>query len=98
MNNDLKKAPKIDFEKGFFKLMSNSVFKKTMKKVRKHRDIKFITTENRRNLVSEQNFHTIKFFTENLLSIEVKIKKQKKQKCVTKRKIKFEGEINQNEN
>ena len=63
-----KKAEKI-----FFKLMNNANFEeKTMKNVRKHRDIKLITTERRINyLVSEQNFHNTKFFTGNLLAIEM---------------------------
>ena len=46
---------------------------KTMENVRKHRDIKLVTTERRRNyLVSEPNYHTARFFTENLLAIEMK--------------------------
>ena len=53
-------------------LMNNSVFRKNMENVRKNRDIKLITTENRRNyLVSESNYHSTKFFTENLLTIEM---------------------------
>ena len=53
--------------------MNNAVFKKTMENVRKHRDIKLVTTERRRNyLVSEPNYHTTKFFTETLLAIEMK--------------------------
>ena len=53
--------------------MNNEVFGKTMENVRKHRDIKLVTTERRRNyLVSEPNYHTTKFFTENLLAIEIK--------------------------
>ena len=44
-----------------------------MENVRKHWDIKLVTTERRRNyLVSEPNNHTTKFFTENLLAIEIK--------------------------
>ena len=53
--------------------MNNAVFGKTMENVRKHRDIKLVTTERRRNcLVSEPNYHTTKFLTENLLAIEMK--------------------------
>ena len=44
-----------------------------MVNLRKHRDIKIFTTENRRNnLASEPNYHITKFFTENLLAIEIK--------------------------
>ena len=44
-----------------------------MENVRKHRDIKLITTERRSNyLVSEPNYHTTKFFTEFKLAIEMK--------------------------
>ena len=73
MNTDLGKKAKNDFEKYFFNLMNNPVFKKTMENVRKNRDIKLVKTERRRNsLVSEPNYHTTKFFRENLLAIEVK--------------------------
>ena len=58
--------------------MNNFVFWKTMKNVRKHRDIKLVTTEEKRNkLVSEPNYHTTKRFSENLLSIEMKKVKTK---------------------
>ena len=64
---------KNDFEKDFLKLTNNAVFGKIMENVRKHRDIKLDTTERRRNyLMSEPNYHTAKFFTENLLAIEMK--------------------------
>ena len=78
INTDLRKKAKNDFEKDFFKLMNNAVFGKTMENVRKHRDIKLVTTERRRNyLVSEPNYHTTKFFTEHLLATEMKKKRQK---------------------
>ena len=53
--------------------MNNAIFGKTMENLRKHRDIKLIITERRRNyLVSESNYHTAKFFTVDLLAIEMK--------------------------
>ena len=53
--------------------MNNAVFGKTRKSVRKHRDIKLVPTERRRNYcVSEPNYHTTKFFTEHLLAIDMK--------------------------
>ena len=54
----------------FLKLMNNTVFAKTMKNVRKHRDTKHVTTEARGNyLVSEPNYHKTNFFPKNLLAI-----------------------------
>ena len=59
---------------------------KNMENVRKHRDIKLATTEKRRNyLVSEPNYHTTKFFTENVLATEIKKITTKNQKKTTNR-------------
>ena len=63
----------MNLKKIFFKLMNNSVFGNTMENVRKHRNIKLVTTEEKRNkLVSEPNYHTTKRFSEDLLAIEMK--------------------------
>ena len=74
MNRDLRKKTKNHIEKDFWKLMNNAAFGKTMKIVRKHRNIKLVTTERRNYLVSEPNYHTTKLFTEDLLVIEMKKK------------------------
>ena len=73
MNTKLRKEAKNEYEKDFFKLMNNSVFGKTMENVRKQRDIKLVTTEEKRcKLVSEPNYHTAKHFSNNLLATEMK--------------------------
>ena len=72
MNTKLRTEAKNDFEKDFFKLMNNSVFGKTMENVRNHRDIKLVTTDERRKkLVSEPNYHTTKWFDKEFLAIEM---------------------------
>ena len=73
MNTKLIQKAKNNFEKDFLPLMNNATFGKTMEDVRTHRNIKLVTTERRRNyLVSELNLHTTKFFTYNLLAIEIR--------------------------
>ena len=63
--------------------MNNSVFGKTMENVKKHRDIKLVTTDEKRNkLVSEPNYHTTKHCSENFLAIEMKKTKVKMNKPV----------------
>ena len=59
--------------------MNNAVLgRKTMEIVRKHRDIKLVTAEARKNyLVSEPNYHTTRLLLENLLVIEMKKKPHK---------------------
>ena len=53
--------------------MNNAVFEKTMENKRKHKNIKYVTTESTMNyLVSEPNYHTTKFSTNNLLAIEMR--------------------------
>ena len=75
MNIKLRREAKNEFEKDFFKLMNNAV--------RKHRDIKVVTTDKRRNqLVSEPNYHTVKCFSENLMAIEMKKTKVKMNKPI----------------
>ena len=79
----MRKQSKNDFEKDFFKLINNAVFGKTMENVRKHKSIKLVTTDKRRNqLVSEPIYYTRKWFSENLLATEMKKTKVKMNKPV----------------
>ena len=83
MNTELRKVAKHDFEKDLFKLMNNSVFGKTMENIRKHRDIKLVTTDKKRSkLVSEPNYHTINLISEDLSIIEMKKTKVKMNKRI----------------
>ena len=73
MNTELRKNVVNEFEKDFFKLMNNTVFGRTMKNVRNHRDSKLVTSEKRRKrLLSEPNYHSCKNFCDHLMAIEMK--------------------------
>ena len=63
--------------------MNYAVFGITMENIRKHRDMKLVPTDKRRNqLVSEPNYHKATCFSENLLTIEMKETKVKMNKAV----------------
>ena len=82
-NTELRKLARNDVEKDLFKLMNNSVFGKTMENIRKHRDIKLVTTDKKRSkLVSKPNYHTINLVSENLSIIEMKKTKVKMNKPI----------------
>ena len=74
MNTKLRTEAKNDLEKDFLKLINNVVFgKKTMENVRKRRYIKLVKTDKKRNpLGSEPNYHTTRYFSEDLLAIEMR--------------------------
>ena len=81
MNTELRKLAKDDFEKDLFKIMNNAVFGKTMENIRKHRNIKLVTTDKKRNkLVSEPSYHTINYILEDLSIIEMNKTKAKMNK------------------
>ena len=83
MNTELRKIAKNDFENDSFKLMNNTVFGKTMENVRKHRDIKLVITDKKRSkLVSEPNYHTMNYISEDLSIIEMKRTKVKMNKPI----------------
>ena len=83
MNTELRKIAKNHFEKDFFKLMNNAVFEKTMENVRKHRDTKLVTSDKKRSkLVSEPNYHTMNYISEDLSKIKMKRTKVKMNKPI----------------
>ena len=83
MNTELRKLAKDDFEKDLFKLMNNAVFRKTMENIRKHRDIKLVTTDKKRNkLLSESNYHTMNYISKDLSVIEMNKTKVKMNKTI----------------
>ena len=82
-NTKLRKVAPNDFKKDFFKLMNNAVFGKTMEYIRKHRDIKSVTTDKKRSkLVSEPNYHTINLISEDLSITDMKKTKVKMNKPI----------------
>ena len=71
-NTQLRMAATNDFEKDFFKLMNNSVFGKTMENIRKHRNIKLVTTEEKYlRTVMKPNFKSGTLFGKNLMGCEM---------------------------
>ena len=71
-NTQLRTAATNDFEKDFYKLMNNSVFRKTMENIRKHRNIKLVMTEEKYlHTVMKPNFKPGVLFGENLMGCEM---------------------------
>ena len=71
-NTQLRTAATNDFEKDFFKLMNDLVFGKTMENIRKHRNIKLVTTEEKYlRMVMKPNFKSGVLFGENLMGCEM---------------------------
>ena len=73
MNTKLRTEVKNEFEKDLFKQMNDTVFGKTTENVRNYRDIKLVTTNKQTNkFASEQNYHTTKYISEDLMIMEMK--------------------------
>ena len=69
--NTLKRTQaKNSFEKDFFKLMNNSVFGKTMEKIRKRVDVRLVTDEKKLlKMASKPTYVSSKIFNENLVAV-----------------------------
>ena len=77
-NIEERKKADSDLKNDFYKLMCNAVFGKSMEQVKNHRDITLATTDKKRyQLVSEPNYHTTNWFSEDLIAIEMKKTKLK---------------------
>ena len=71
-NTKLRTEAKNDFEKDFYKLMNNAVFGKTMKNIRKYRDIKLVNNEEAYlRAVMKPNFKSGTLFGPNLMGCEM---------------------------
>ena len=72
MNTKLRTKAKNNFEKDFFKLMSNAVFGKTIENIRKRVDVKLVNDRVKaRKLVAKPNFNHINIFCEELIAIHM---------------------------
>ena len=54
VNTKLRNKAMYDFERDYLKLKNNAVFRKTMKNVGKHRDIKLITKRSKKELFTNK--------------------------------------------
>ena len=73
LNTDFRTTAKNEFEKGFFKLMNNSVFGKIMENIRNRVDIKLISDKSKaEKLSAKPNFKHCNIFSEDLIAIHMK--------------------------
>ena len=73
LNTESRKNAKNVFEKDFYKLKINSIYGKTVQNDRKHRNIKLVPTEYKRNKHAlEPNYHSTKCISKHLLVMEMK--------------------------
>ena len=83
MNTELRKLAKDDFEKNLFKLMNNAMqYSEKQWKLLENRDIKLVTNKKRNKSVSEPNYHTINYISEDLSIIEMNKTKVKMNKPI----------------
>ena len=72
LNTDLRTKGTTDFEKDFFKLMNNSVFRKTMENVRNRVDVRLVTNEiSFKKLADKPNFDRVNIFTKDFVAVHM---------------------------
>ena len=72
LNTKLRRTAKNEFEKDFFKLMNNSVFRKTMENIRNHKDVKLVTSQDKyAKYVMKPNFKDGFPFSKELFAVEM---------------------------
>ena len=72
LNTRLRKDEKNELENDFFKLMNNSVFRKTIENIRKHKDMKLVTSyEKYLKYVMKPNFKDGHPFSKHLFAVEM---------------------------
>ena len=69
-NTEKRKNARNSFEKGFFKLMNNSIFGKTIENRRKRVNVKLVTDEKKLDkLTAKPTFISSKIFNKNLMAV-----------------------------
>ena len=82
-NTKLRMSGKNSFEKGFFKLMNNSVFGKTMENIRNRVDVRLVKDRKKpEKLVAKPSFKHWTIFDETLIAVHIKRTKLKFNKPV----------------
>ena len=72
LNTRLRKDEKNEFEKDFFKFMNSSIFGKTMKNIRNHKDMKLVTSDKEYlKYVMKPNFKDGFPFSKHLFAVEM---------------------------
>ena len=74
MNTKLRAKASNEFENGFFKLMNNSVFGKTIENIRNRQNIKLVNNRDKaKKYAAKPNFKHLNIFCEDLIAVHMNI-------------------------